>query len=145
MKRFEFSLERVQRWRRSQADIEELKLRQLLADLYATDQRKRQLLEERTQAEAAILFQGTAAAEDLASLDAFRQYVRAQGRALDRSRCQQEVKIAAQRERVIEAKRHFELLQRLQHNALAQWQEAFNKEQEEMASELFLAKMNRDS
>jgi hypothetical protein len=145
MKRFEFSLERVQRWRRSQADIEELKLRQLLADLYATDQRKCRLLEERTQAEAAILSQGIAAAEDLASLDAFRQYVRAQGRALDQIRCQQEEKIAAQRERVIEARRHFELLQRLQHNALAQWQEAFNKEQEEMASELFLAKMNRDS
>jgi hypothetical protein len=145
MKRFEFSLERVRRWRLSQADIEELRLRQLLADLYATDQRKLHLLEERTQAEAAILFPEIAAAEDLASLDAFRQYVRAQSRALDQIRRQQEEKIATQRERVIEARRQFELLQRLQHNALVQWKAAFNKEQEEMASELFLAKMNRDS
>jgi hypothetical protein len=46
---------------------------------------------------------------------------------------------------VIEARRKFELLQRLQQSALLQWKAAFNKEQEEMASELFLAKMNRDS
>jgi hypothetical protein len=71
--------------------------------------------------------------------------VRAQGRALDQIRCQQEEKIAAQRERVIEARRKFELLQRLQQSALLQWKAAFNKEQEEVASELFLAKMNRDS
>ena len=145
MKRFEFPLERVRRWRRSQADLEELKLRRLLADLNTTDRRKRCLLEERTQAEAAVLGRGTAEAEDLAALDTFRHYVRTQSLVLDQIRRQQEEKIGAQRERVIEARRQFELLHRLQQSALADWKAAFNKEQEELASELFLAKINRDS
>jgi len=144
MKRFEFSLERVRRWRRSQADLEELKLRQLLADLNSTDQRKRRLLGERAEAEKAILSQRTSEASDLARLDAFRQYVRAQAYVLDQLRRQQEEKIAAQRERVIEARRQFELLHRLQQSALSEWRATFNKEQEEMASELFLTKINRE-
>lgn len=143
MKRFSFPLERVQRWRRGQAELEEMNLRHLLAELHATDARRRHLVEEREQAEAAILSQKTAAAEELSGLDSFRQYVKAQGRALDEIRRQQQEKIAAQRQRVIEARRRLELLERLHHKARGEWQAAFNKEQEDMAAELFLAKLNR--
>jgi hypothetical protein len=143
MKRFHFSLERVQRWRRGQADLEELTLRRFLADLHSTDARRLQLMADREQAEIAILSQQTAAAEELASLDLFRRHVRAQSRALDEIRRQQQEKIAIQQQRVIEARRRFELLDRLHQKALGEWRVAFNKEQEDMAADLFLAKLNR--
>jgi len=144
MKRFEFPLERVRRWRRSEADLEELKLRQMLGERDATEQRKLSLLAERSLAEASVLAGQRVNVDELAALDSFRRYVREQGNALEQLHRQQEEKIAKQRERMGEAKRRFELLDRLHQSALAEWQAGFNKEQEEMASELFLAKRNRD-
>ena len=45
--------------------------------------------------------------------------------------------------RVIEARRKFELLDRLREAALNEWQAAVNKEQEDLAAELFLARSRR--
>ena len=145
MKRFDFRLERVRRWRRGQADLEELKLHQLITEIQALDQRKRRLLAERQQEEAAIRSQASLRAEELTFLASFRRHVQAQSRALDELRRQQEGKIAAQRECLLEARRRFELLDRLRHKALLEWQSAFTKEQEEMAAELFLAKRKREA
>jgi hypothetical protein len=44
----------------------------------------------------------------------------------------------------MEARRQAELLERLREKALGQWRAAANKEQEDLASELFLAKQTRN-
>jgi len=143
MKRFEYPLERVRRWRREQADIEELRLRQLLAELRATEESCERVRTERERAEAALLSKQTTSGQELSLLDSFRRHTLLQRRMLEELCRAQKGKIAAQRDRVIEARRRFELMERLYQKAYLEWQAAFNKEQEDLASELFLAKVGR--
>jgi hypothetical protein len=44
------------------------------------------------------------------------------------------------RARVLEARRQFELLEKLRKESLGAWKTAVNKEQEDLAAELFLAR-----
>lgn len=143
MKRFDFPLESVWRWRREQADVEELKLQQLYSSLNEIAVQRRVLVSEREQAQAGVTMQIAVAAEELSRLDAFRQFVQARCQTLDALTRQQEGKIAQQRGRTIDAKRQFELLQRLRQKALLEWRAAYEKEQEEVAAELFLARRKR--
>ena len=125
--------------------MEELKLGQHLQELHATDERSRLLRAQQEQAEGDVFSRRTVAAEELAMLDSFRRYAQAQHRMLGELRHQQQQNVDAQRERVLEARRQFELLDRLCVKALLEWQAAFNKEQDNLASELFLAGVSRRS
>ncbi|MEO8130645.1 MAG: hypothetical protein ABI822_26325, partial [Bryobacteraceae bacterium] len=51
--------------------------------------------------------------------------------------------IAVQQARLITAKRDFELLEKLKSEQREGWKSAFNKEQDDLASEVFLAKWER--
>jgi hypothetical protein len=55
-----------------------------------------------------------------------------------------EARIIEQRNQVMEARRQFELLDRLRQKLYEEWRAAGNKEQEELAAELFLAKSVRE-
>jgi non-homologous end joining protein Ku len=144
MKRFEFSLETVRRWRLERAGIEELKLRQILAEKQKLAVTKVQIQSEMTQTARQLLGQRSMHSFELESLDSYRLHVRDRVRKIENQERQCEARIVEQRNRVLEARRQFELLERLRQKALAEWQAAGNKEQEEMAAELFLAKTIRD-
>ena len=145
MKRFHFPLERVRRWRGEQADLEEMKLERLFAELSAIQRQREELLSERIQAETLLNCGQPISAEELARLDAFRQYVQARCISLDQIERDQAAKIAQQRQRVVEARRQFELLERLRKKNLMQWQGASNQEEETLAAELYLARRRRPS
>ena len=145
MKRFEFPLERVRRWRREQANLEELKLQQLRAELARIEAAQRQIETDISSSERQILTEPSLDPVLLVSLDAYRQGARGKIRDLMNRQRQCADRIAAQFKRVIEARRRFELLDRLRENALEQWKSAADKEQEELAAELFLAKSRRRS
>ena len=144
MKRFDFSLETVRRWRLERAGVEELKLRQILAEKQTLAATKQQIERETAQTVRKLLAQRSVASIELASLDSFRLFVRGRIRDLESQERQCEARIIAQREKVVEARRQFELLDRLRQKAFTEWRAAGNKEQEEMAAELFLAKSIRD-
>ena len=55
MKRFQFPLDRVRRWRSEQADVEELKLRQLRDRLSALGQEKVNAAQDRARSEQDVL------------------------------------------------------------------------------------------
>jgi hypothetical protein len=80
---------------------------------------------------------------ELESLDSFRVHGRGQIRNLENQEQQCEARVIAQRTQVLEARRQFELLERLRQKAMNAWRAAGNKEQEELAAELFLAKSIR--
>ncbi len=143
MKRFNFSLERVRRWRLEQASLEELKLRQLRLEVAGLKAAQDQLAAERSQCERQLLSQARIDPLQLETLDSYRLSVKAKiGGLEDRERhCQ--AKIAEQLEHVIEARRKFKLLDCLRENGWAGWQAAANKEQEDLAAELFLAQTRR--
>jgi hypothetical protein len=144
MKRFEFPLEPVRCWRLERIGIEELKLRQILAEKHKLAAMKAQIQSEMTQTAKQVLAQSSMQPLELQSLDSFRFYVRGRVRNLENLERQCEAKIVEQRNHVLEARRQFELLERLRQKAMTEWRAAGDKEQEEMAAELFLAKSIRE-
>ena len=143
MKRFQFPVERVRLWRHEQAEMEELKLQQLNAELLRLTTQQQDLQNEAARSEEALRQGGPIVADELARLDDFKQYVRAHSKTLDEQRRQNEAKTVEQRKVLIEAKRKAKLLNQLKEKALSTWSSAHNKEQEELSAELFLAKRKR--
>lgn len=144
MKRFEFGLEKVRCWRHEQVDMEELKLQQLYSELNGLTAARHQLEIECQSAQKSLRAGVSISAVDLHYLDEFKNYVRAQSQKLEVQERQCEAKIVQQRQRVIEALRQAELLDRLKTQALAGWRAAYQKEEETLAAELFLFKRKRD-
>jgi hypothetical protein len=145
MKRFEFPLERVRRWRAEQASLEELKLRQLIAAKDRLEAAKRQAETEGRKSAQQVLAQPSLEASELHYLDAYRLHIQRRVSDIDNRARQCAAQIVKQRQRVIEARRQFELLDRLRTAALAEWRAASNKEQEDLAAELFLGKSRRNT
>jgi len=143
MKRFQFPLERVRRWRAEQAAMEELKLEQLAAQLTAIREERRNIENQRVRTERELLGQPSIQATELQSLDAYRLYTRNKIRETETRECQAAASVEQQRQKVIEARRQAELLERLKRKALDEWQTASDQEQETLAAELHLAKRAR--
>ena len=139
MKRFSFPLERVLRWREEQATLEELKLEQLRARVAALEQQKRDTAFERVRSATEVLSHRVVEATELENLDAYRLHMRDKIRDLGNRVRKAEVQAEQQRQKVVEARRQAELLERLKCRALAEWQAASDREEETLASELYLA------
>ncbi|HEV3143059.1 MAG TPA: hypothetical protein VGZ47_04155 [Gemmataceae bacterium] len=144
MKRFQFPLETVRRWRLERVGIEELMLRQILAEKQKLAATKAQIQRELAQALQQVIGQSSMQPLELESLDSFRLYVGGRVRDLESQERQCEAKIVEQRNQLLEARRQFELLERLREKAMTEWRAAGDKEQEDLAAELFLAKSIRE-
>jgi len=140
MKRFHFPLDRVRRWRAEQATLEELKLEQLVDHVTRLRVEKRGIESARTLSEQEVLGQPSIEATELQSLDAYRLHTRNQIRDLENREREAGAAVARQIQRVIEARRQAELIERLKQKALDEWQTASDREQENLAGELYLAK-----
>jgi hypothetical protein len=143
MKRFQFPLDRVRRWRAGQATLEELKLEQLVEQVTRLNDQKRGMENARIQSEREVLGQPSIEAIQLQSLDAFRLHTRVKIREIENREREAGAAVEQQRQRVIKARRDAELLERLKRTALAEWQAASDREQETLATELYLAKRVR--
>jgi hypothetical protein len=145
MKRFSFPLERVRLWRAGQAALEELKLEHLREALSKLQQEKRGIQTERASSDRQVLGQPSIEAGELESLGVYRLHTRNRIREIENRERLAGVQVEAQRQRVIEARRAAELLDRLRHKAMEEWRIASDREQETLATELFLAKRLRRS
>jgi flagellar export protein FliJ len=143
MKRFAFPLDRVRRWRAEQASLEELKLQQYRAEAERLAGKKRALEAEASQSAREVLAQASIEAIQLTMLESYGLHLRRRILELANLQREAENKVHEQRLRVLEARRQFELLDRLHQKAWAEWRAAWNKEQEELAAELFLAQAAR--
>src|SRR5271165_2995731 len=76
MKRFQFPLDRVRRWRAEQATLEELKLEQIVGQLTQLREQKRGIESARAHSEQEVLGQPSIEASQLQSLDAFRLHTK---------------------------------------------------------------------
>ena len=140
MKRFNFPLDRVRRWRLEQLNVEELKLQQLRAELESLAAQKRLIQDELSQTQRQVLGQAHMRSSELESLDCFGLHIRGRVRELEHSEWERGTRIVEQRAKVIEARRQFELLEQLRKKSLSVWKTAADKEQEDLAAELFLAR-----
>jgi hypothetical protein len=143
MKRFRFPLDRVRKWRQDQAGLEEMRLRQLYAEIRAAEADRQATLDEDERSRRAVLHRQYVAAEDLSSLEAFKKYAVEHIRRLDVRRRALSATIVEQQARVLEAHRSVRLLDGLHDRALLGWTAARDKEQEELAAELYLARWSR--
>jgi flagellar export protein FliJ len=144
VKRFDFPLERVRRWRREQASVEELKLQQFRSELDRVEASKREIEADAARSAQQVFAQASIEPLELTSLESYRLHLRQRTRELENLERQFEARVVEQRNRVIEARRQFELLDHLHDKAFGEWRAAADKEYEDMASELFLAKSTRN-
>jgi hypothetical protein len=143
MKRFQFPLERVRRWRSEQATIEELKLGQLGERLAMLKAEKLRLEMECAETRRAVLGQASIEAYEVQSLEVYRRHAAHLVRNMEERRRECEAQIVEQRKRVIEARQKAELLLKLKQTAMEEWRVAANREEENLAAELYLAKRVR--
>jgi hypothetical protein len=144
MKKFQFQLERVRRWRWEQLSLEELKLQQVRAERQALADAKRQVRDHLSQSREEVLAQHTLRGQDLENLDSYGIHVHERVRVFEGREQQCDTKVLEQRGRVLEARRQFELLDGLREKALAKWRTAGEKEQETLTAELFLSRSTRN-
>ena len=142
MKRFSFPLETARRWRDRQAEIEEVRLQSLLAERQKIEDRFVSLQAE-LDAEHRRIEDVSCYAGELARLDDFRIWVTHERERLKNSAVECEKRIAAQRAALMEARRRFQLVDRLKEKALLDWTHASAKEEEDLAAEVYLARLGR--
>jgi flagellar biosynthesis chaperone FliJ len=143
MQRFQFPLDRVRRWRAGQAMFEELKLEQMRRNLQALGEEKQSIASERSRNEREVLGQSAVEAAQLQSLDAYRLHTRGKIRDIENRERQAEAEVDEQRQRVVVTRRDAELLERLKCKARDEWQAASDREQDTLATDLYLAKRVR--
>lgn len=144
MKRFSFPLEQVRKWRHDQAELEEMRLQQFYGELRKVQDARREAQREMEDAEESVYGRQTPEVLDLAHLENFRQFTRERIGWIDEQKREWETKIGEQRQKVIEARRQYELLDKLKAKSLSDWKAGRDKEEEELAAELYLAKRRRD-
>ena len=143
MQRFRFPLEKVREWRGTQVELEEARLEKLLGERQQLEATLAQLDAGRVLEERAVLRMTRVSAEQLAALDYYRIYVEERKRQTQAQIAECGGRIARQRTRLMEARRNFQLLDRLKERRLAEWRLDFSREQEALAGELYLARWGR--
>ncbi|MFO0339833.1 MAG: hypothetical protein ACK52Z_13920, partial [Acidobacteriota bacterium] len=118
MKRFQFPLERVLRYRRSQADLEQAKLSRLEGEL-AKLRRQRQDLIEGFQAE---LRQAGASSLRRLELGRYRMVVERQAQRLDQAIAEKSQQVAGQREVYRKVNQAAEVLQKVKGKQYLNWE-----------------------
>lgn len=143
MRRFRFPLETVRRWRESQLELEESRLQALFGELRWIEGRLKELAEAKAAAEREVLSAPVVEAQQLVALEAYRLHLEAEQERLRRQEADCARRIAVQRERVLEAERRLQLIEKLKGRHRAEWEFEFHREEEALATEVFLARWRR--
>ena len=134
MKAFRFPLSRVLDWRRSEMELEENKLKQMHASLGELDRARAELESARSAAEQALVAQAVVEAQELHALDGWRWAVKVRCEEIARRRREQEAEIAAQQQKLMEARRRYRLLDKLRERRHAEWRYELEREEAELAA-----------
>jgi flagellar export protein FliJ len=137
MKRFSFSLDRVRALRQEQLEAEELRLAGLYAALKTILEQGRQVAGERRHAEIST---DRGCPAEMIQLAQFRRYLTQREQAIGLREKEQRALMETQRTRLLEARRQHQLLNELRQKQFSAWRAACDKEQEDLAAELFLAR-----
>lgn len=142
MKRFHFPLDPVRRWRGEQARAAEIGLERLQEER-SVRRRAIEFLQAGVSAEVArVLESGTVDAVSLGALDAYRRHTARECGRISVEISQWDQRIEEQRQRVVAARRQARLLDRLRERHFEQWKTEAAREEEQLASDLFLARLN---
>ncbi len=140
MKKFDFPLQKLLELRAAQLEAEEAKLHGLYGERNAVVRTARDLDEADQAASEEIAASATVSGDELADLVRFHEQVKRRLRALEERRQECEERIRKQRQKVLEADRAKQLLEKLKESRFEEWKYELNREIEATAGELFLAR-----
>ena len=144
MKTFRFPLQRVLEWRALQLRVEEEKLAGLQQQLAALLQLGEKLASERNRSESHLFASGVAAGSDLQSWALYQARLAKQQELLKVQLAQCEKLIQDQRQRLLKARTDHRVLEKLKERRWSQWVYLNDREVEDTANEVYLAKWGRE-
>ena len=144
MRNFRFSLERVLSWRRTELQAEEARLAALFAERSRLDTARAEIRAARDGAGNRLLQAEAVDGIELESLEGYRRRMEKELIAMDRRRAQSAEAILKQRATVVDAHRRVRLLEKLKDRHLGEWRLDWQRENENLASESFLARWRRE-
>ena len=144
MRNFRFSLERVLSWRRTELQAEEARLAALFAERSRLDTARAEIRAARDGAGNRLLQAEAVDGIELESLEGYRRRMEKELIAMDRRRAQSAEAILKQRATVVDAHRRVRLLEKLKDRRLGEWRLDWQRENENLASESFLARWRRE-
>ncbi|MEO8099761.1 MAG: hypothetical protein ABI811_18835 [Acidobacteriota bacterium] len=145
MKKFEFPLSRVTKWSIQKLSVEQLALLRLLQELADLDQRLLELREKATESQMKLQTLPVVTGYELQTLVRFMHSLVQERDRLQPSRKTLFAKIERQRQQVVAGHRSVRLLENLEVRRRSEWTLELSKEEDALASDLFLAKLARES
>jgi flagellar export protein FliJ len=143
VKSFRFPLENALRWRRSQLELEEFKLKRMIAELQQLETLRRQLRTDGVTARANLVKATTIDGHELAELSSYLLHLSKSEDNLVRRRSDQQRRIGEQQRRLLDARRRLRLIEKLKQRRFSEWQYELNREIETFAAEAYLAQWNK--
>ena len=144
MSKFQFSLEKVLRWRSVELTGEEAKLKALVQEQLHLQTLLAEVSAERSKLISSLGTMPDLRGDDLRTLTACGLRLRRNAETLAQHllRCGRD--LAKQRKKYSEAKRRVRLLEELRDRRMQEWKYEESAQLEELASESFLANWNRE-
>ena len=143
MKRFEFRLARVRDFRRQQLEMEEVKLEVLRAERQQIEAESLRLENEATGTRNSLMVTGSVEAQELVAADHYLHSLAAATKRQAAKLADWQVRTSKQQQAMVEARRRVRLLEKLEEKQLRLWKEEADREQENLSSELYLARWKK--
>lgn len=144
MKAFRFPLQRVLEWRALQLRVEEEKLAGLQQQMASLVQMQEKLAAARNRSETYLFASGTAAGSELQSWALYQARIARQQDALKKQIATCNQFIDEQRQRLLKARTDHRVLEKLKERRWRQWVYLNDRELEDTAAEVYLARWNRE-
>jgi flagellar export protein FliJ len=143
MKRFDFPLARVRDYRRQQLEIEEAKLQKLRAERLKLEAESSLLEKEAACTRSSLMVTTSAEAMHLVAADRYLRHLAAAQKRQAEKLADWQARARKQDAAVVEARRGVRLMEKLEEKQLLKWKAEADREQENLSSELYLARWKR--
>jgi flagellar export protein FliJ len=144
VKKFEFPLDRVAKWSQQKLTLEQLSLQRLIKEMVEVDRQLQDLETKSEDGKSTFQTRDVMSGHELQTLARFVQRLALERAQLNRLRQTLVAKIDSQRIRVVAEHRQVKLFGNLHDRRRQEWIQDLTKEEEALASDLFLAKLARD-
>jgi flagellar export protein FliJ len=145
VKKFEFPLQQAAKWYHQKLAAEQLTLQRWLVDLTSIEQRLRELQGQVTESHAGMQNAASVTGHELQTLARFVQHLGLERERLQPTRSHLLKKVEEQRQRVVAFDRKIKMIENLERRRRSEWLMELSKEEEALASDLFLAKLVRET
>jgi len=143
--KFEFPLIRVVKWYDQKLSIEKMALLRLLKELLDLEQHLSDLRRQATESRMTLQDASVVTGHELQALGRFVQQLDQQRDQLQPARAHLLARVEQQRQRVVAHHQRIKLIENLEARRKSEWFVELSKEEDALASDLFLAKLARQA